>query len=94
MTFEDSKRDGEDWVLTFLAPELPGFGSNQAWSWVYYDFEGKNYAIESMGGGSAYDKPGFRQTLIIKNYPYDEIWLVPDFTSRFVLSEPVVIEIK
>lgn len=94
VTFEDCERDGEDWILTFSAPELPGFNSNWAWGWEYYDYEGRKYTMEGISSGQTHNKPGISQILILKDYPYDEVWLTPDFTSRFVLSEPVVIEIK
>lgn len=94
VSFETCERDGEDWILTFLAPERKDLVNNWVWSWNYYDAEGSPYTLSGMGGGPAYEKAGSTQMLILENYPYDEVWLVPNFTSRFEYGEPVTIEIK
>lgn len=94
VVFEDCRREGDGWLLSFLAPELENRVNNWVWGWDYYDAEGNKSALGGMGGGPAYDKPGSTQMMELENYRYDEVWLTPNYTSHFEYDEPVVIKIK
>lgn len=105
VTFERAKRIGGDWILSFAAVQYKENTSYQLWSHNYYDEQGKEYTINSWssGGNGYWDEKAqkyietpnvFYVEIPLKDYPYDVVYMSPDFSRMVELSEPVVIKIK
>lgn len=65
----------------------------------YFDAEGNEYYINSWSSnisGSEYEeRPGFfYEEFPLYDYPYDEVWLSPAYSSYWVATEPVELTIS
>jgi hypothetical protein len=103
--FEKAERIKNDWILTFAAKIYKENTSYQLWSNNYYDEQGKEYTFNSWSSReSAYgvkelpnntDAPDMFYVVIpLKEYPYDTVYMSPEFSRVVELSKPVVIKIK
>jgi hypothetical protein len=103
--FEKAERIKNDWILTFAAKIYKENTSYQLWSNNYYDEQGKEYTFNSWSSSArAYggdddqdniDNPNVFQVVItLKDYPYDTVYMSPDFSRIVELPEPIVIRIK
>jgi hypothetical protein len=104
--FEKTERTGDDWILTFAAKQYKENTSYSIWRNNYYDEQGKEYIFNSWSSReSAYgvnefqnntdDAPDvFYAVIPLKDYPYDTVYMSPEFSRIVELSEPVVIKIK
>lgn len=99
------ERKEEGWLLTFSAEQLRESFYHQLWDWTYYDEEGNEYRIDGVASttGLSYDgergepvkKPErFTVTFALKDYPYDQVYLVPAYSRVVKFSPPVAIRIK
>ncbi len=103
--FELATRKTNGWVVVFSAPVIKENSAYQLWGWSYFDSEDKEHDLNGMsssdGGYYDFEKnvfvelPGrFIEQFNLINYPYDEIWLCPSYSSRVMLDTPINIEIK
>lgn len=103
--FEKAERIRNDWVLTFAARQYKENTSYQLWSHNYYDEQGKKYTFNTWSSReSAYgvkeisnntDAPDmFYVEIPLKDYPYETVYMSPDFSRIVELPEPIVIKIK
>ena len=95
------ERDGNHWVVTVLKESA----SAQTFLSDYYDAAGKAYELREWASSSTLlgstplglaEAPrapeGYTyESFPLKNYPYDEVWLTPRYTSRSSLETPVVV---
>ncbi|MEG0846731.1 DUF4179 domain-containing protein [Niameybacter sp.] len=103
VVFEQAQRKEKGWLLTFGGQEYEEDVSYQIWQSNYYDEDGKEYYFNSWSSGmSGYwdeekyiETPGvFHVEIPLVDYPYDTVYMTPNFTRNVKLDEPVVITIK
>lgn len=98
-------REGTRWVVTTRAKSRNyvegehSYHHHQIFLGTFYDAEGNEYYINSWSSGSAtmeFDEmPGyFYEEFPLYDYPYDEVWLKPHYSSYWVAEEPVSITIN
>lgn len=100
-----AEHDGKRWVIT-VGCQMRGWdgdGSSHNFHQIFmgtcYDAEGNVYYINSWSSGlstAGYEeKPWyFYEEFPLPDYPYDEVWLVPHYSSYWVAEEPVSITIN
>lgn len=98
-------REGSRWVVT-VGCEMRSWDGDenrhsmhQVFMGTYYDAEGNEYYINSWSSGSATmefeERPGyFYEEFPLYDYPYDEVWLTPHYSSYWVAEEPVSITVN
>lgn len=97
--FEKAERSGSGWIVTFRAdwnedePMYQNFRSN------FYDADGNEYEINqwSMMHGEKNEEGEFTYFLDefpLKNYPYDEVWLSPQYSHYWTADDLIVITIQ
>lgn len=102
VTFERAEHVGNNWILTFAAKIYKANTFYQLWSSNYYDEQGKEYTFRTststFGGEDRQnfnDKPDmFHVSIPLKNYPYDTVYMSPDFSRIVELPDPIAIKIK
>ena len=92
------------WLLTFIGKQYEEESSHQIWQSDYYDEQGQEYHFNSWSTSSGkwdeetdkyVESPGtFRVEIPLRDYPYDTVYMLPNFTRRVELPTPVVIKIK
>ena len=102
--FESAEKMESGWLLTFSSLIPKSGGNSQIWTSTYYDPNGTEQNIGTMSFSSGFFDPetGEHQTpngrgeqmFALKDYPYDEVWLCPTYSSRTTLDTPLSIEIK
>lgn len=100
-----AKYDGKRWVVT-VGCGMRGWDGDethhsmhQVFLGNYYDAQGNEFHINSWSSGSATmefeERPGyFYEEFPLQDYPYDEVWLSPHYSSYWVAEEPVSITIN
>lgn len=102
VTFEKAERSGDSWLLTFSAKQYEGTAAYQLFTTEYYDEEGEKYEYNKWSTdvvGHIDEQTGKRVNIQevqipLVNYPYDTVYLCPDFSTKEVLVKPVAIKIK
>jgi hypothetical protein len=105
VTFTQAVRMGSDWQLSFLGTERKKDSSYRLFDHKYYDEGGKEYEYNSMSLGFGYyyneetgkyeEVPGrFSNEFLLRDYPFDTVYLSPAFSHWTMLTEPVEIKIK
>lgn len=91
-----TKREGDRWVVTVLQ----GRADAQVFMQDYYDAAGNRYEYHSWTSGASSDHgvtapEGFSyDSFPLNDYPYDEVWLTPRYTSRWTADVPVEVTIS
>jgi hypothetical protein len=91
------KREGSRWVVTVLQ----GRTDAQVFMPEYYDADGNEYFCHSWTSGATRldgtdtEAPeGYSyDSFPLNNYPYDEVWLTPRYTSRWSSEAPVAVTV-
>ncbi len=104
VTFEKAERKKNGWLLTFAGKTEKESHSYSIWNSNYYDEAGKEYYYHSWSTTFGYmdeekdefiDTPYvFWEEIPLKDYPYDTVYMLPAFTRKVALAQPVVIEIN
>jgi hypothetical protein len=101
--FENATRRDNNWTLEFLAKEFKENMSYQLWRTDYYDEQGKEYSYNSWSTGvtDSYNeeigqnKPEqFEVKFTLYNYPYDIVYLKPNYSRIVELPSPIEIKVK
>lgn len=91
------KHEGSRWVVTVLQ----GRTDAQVFMSEYYDADGNEYFCHSWTSGATRldgtdtEAPeGYSyDSFPLNNYPYDEVWLTPRYTSRWSSETPVAVTV-
>jgi len=89
--FVSAKREGSRWVVTVLQES----SAAQVFMQDYYDVAGNRYEYHSWTSGASSDHgvtapEGYSYcSFPLNDYPYDEVWLTPRYTSRWTADAPV-----
>ncbi len=91
------KRLGNDWKIVIKAKERDGKWLSQIFGGLYYDASGKEYSVESWGimssDGEGKSEEGYvYESVSLKDYPYDEVWISAITTRTWEAEEPVEIK--
>lgn len=100
-----AERDGDRWIVTVGAVMRGWDGDenvhnfHQIFLGNYYDPEGNEHYINSWSSGSSTmgceERPGyFYEEFPLRDYPWDEVWLSPHYSSYWVAEEPVSVTIS
>lgn len=93
----EQKENG--WLLTFRIRQRAENHTHQAFTSAYYDADGKEYWRESWSTmfdweNREEDADYFLETYPLRDYPYDEVWLCPEYTNEWTAKTPVIMEIQ
>lgn len=97
--FDYATRRGADWVVTFRAPYYEDKPMYQLFGHKFFDADGNEYEIHqwsSTYGDS--DEDGnvtyFYDVFPLKNYPYDEVWLSPQYSHYWTAEDLIVVTVQ
>lgn len=97
--FEAAERGDNGWVVTFRADLEEDEPMYQLFRNLFYDADGNEYEINmwsSMYGDE--DEEGnityYLNQFLLKNYPYDEVWLSPQYSHYEIVEDLIVITIQ
>lgn len=93
------RRDG-GWLVAVRAKMRgEGMSFHQLFLGTYYDPEGNEYSIDSWSSSLSWN--GYHETdgcfyevFGLRDYPYDEVYLVPAYSRTWTAGSPVSIELK
>lgn len=99
VAFHEAYREGEDWVLSFRADWDEESPMQQLFRYLYYDAGGNEYEVHMWS--STYGDPDengeiryYIESFPLKDYPYDEVWLTPQFTRYWTAENQIVITVE
>lgn len=97
--FDSAKKQGGGWIVKFRAAYDEDKPMYQLFGHLFYDAEGNEYEIHqwSSAHGDA-DEEGnityFYEEFPLLNYPYDEVWLSPQYSHNWVAEDTIVITVQ
>ncbi|MBE6954280.1 MAG: DUF4179 domain-containing protein [Ruminococcaceae bacterium] len=97
--FDSAERQGSGWVVTFRAALQEDGPMYQLFRQTFYDADGNEYEINQWSHtyGDA-DENGnntyFYDEFPLRNYPYDEVWLSPQFSHNWVAENQIILTIQ
>jgi len=101
VSFHSARKTGDTWEVEFLLTEREENHFYQAWRSTYYDAQGNSYDIRCTSSGlySRQEPDGSfstvegvqRNTLYLEDYPYDEVWLCPQYSRLWQAEAPVAL---
>jgi len=97
--FASAIREGDDWIVSFRADWTEDTPMYQLFQHRYYDPEGNEYEIRMWSSSHGErDENGkftyFIDAFPLKDYPYDEVWLMPQFSRHWTTDEMIVITVS
>lgn len=98
-TLDRVTRKENGWVLRFLAEQKASNQSHQLFSSIYYDPDGNECSIDSWttsftDEGAEGKERYFYETFPLQDYPYDEVWLCPNYSHDWTAEIPIVIDVQ
>ncbi len=91
------KQDGGV-VISYKAPRIRPNHSYQCFRWTYYDAEDTEYRLHGYSSGGKLDEAEsenwFSGSLYLRDYPHDEVWLVPLFSHYWSSADPLVVTLR
>ena len=97
--FDCATRRGADWVVTFRAPYYEDKPMYQLFGHKFFDADGNEYEIHQWS--STYGDPDdngnityFYDVFPLKNYPYNEVWLSPQYSHYWTAEDLIVITVQ
>ena len=105
VVFEMAAKTEDGWELAFSAPLFEEDDVYSIWNSMFFDSEGKLNSFTGKSSmaefyydisrGANVNLPGrFIEHLNLTPYPYDDVWLYPEYTSLTQLDKPLNIKIK
>ncbi len=96
--FDSARRNGSEWVIRFRADREEDGSMQRLFGDIFLDFEGKEYVSNQwrciLGDSDAKGNITYYYDEIpLKNYPYDEVWLNPQYSHYWKAEEAVVITV-
>lgn len=58
---------------------------------LYYDANGKEYTIDAWETGQSDDGATFLETIPLRDYPYDDVWLCPRYSREWTSESPIIV---
>lgn len=101
--FKNATRLEDNWTLEFISKEIKENMSYQLWRTDYYDEQGKEYSYNSWSTGvtdsyneeTGQNKPEqFEVKFTLYNYPYDIVYLKPNYSRIVELTSPIEIKVE
>lgn len=92
VSFYAAKQVGSGWKVSFLARQRKENHVHQIFRTEYYDPEGNQMEYHSWSsGGLPLDAPddSFLVTLYLEDYPYDQVWLCPQYSRQWQAPESI-----
>lgn len=98
-SFESAKRIGNDWIVKFRAQWTEGTPMHQLFGHKFYDKEGNAYEINRWSNMLGEEDENGRNTFFydefpLRNYPYEEVWLTPQYSHLWQPEKPVEIPVS
>ena len=97
--FDSARREGDDWVIRFQAVLEENGPMYQLFKQRAYDAEGNAYEINRWS--NRYGEPDednkityFYDEFPLTDYPYDEVWLCPQYSHNWTAEDLIVIHIQ
>lgn len=92
----DRKSDG--WEVAFLIENEDSSNHYILFGSKFYDADGQEYHItqwHTYGNGEKVDgDTGMIESFPLENYPYDEVWLVPEYSHCWTAENEIVIVVQ
>ena len=99
VVFDSARKQGNGWVVKFRAALEEDDPMYQLFGHKFYDAEGNAYEINQWS--SIYGEEGadgkityFYDEFPLKNFPYDEVWLSPQYSHNWVAEDLIVITLQ
>lgn len=99
VTFESAERSGSGWIVRFRADWDEDEPMYQLFGNKFFDADGNAYEINqwsSMHGEK--DKAGnytyFCEEFPLKDYPYDDVWLSPQYSHYWTAEDLIVVVVQ
>ncbi|MDO4568569.1 MAG: DUF4179 domain-containing protein [Clostridia bacterium] len=98
IAFESAEKTGSTWTVAFRADYSDGEPVYQIFGGKFYDADGVEYEITTRTAGVEPDENGeivcFVEQFPLCDYPYDEVWLCPNFSHNWTAESEIVITVK
>ncbi len=99
ITFQSAEQSKQGWLVKMQGNTREANHQHQLFMSNYFDAEGNEYYMNSWSSrfgdmdeeGNMYN---FIEEYPLKNYPYDEVWLCPDYSHVWEAVEPVEIIVQ
>lgn len=97
--FDSARKQGSGWVVKFRAALEEDGPMYQLFGHKFFDADGNEYEINQWGSTHGErNEDGtftcFYDEFPLKNYPYDEVWLSPQFSHNWTAENVIVITIQ
>lgn len=93
VSFLGAEKHDDGWIISFEAE--PSNMPQQLWSSeCYSDTQARYFMGMSWTSSDEESKAPSETALVLKDYPYDEVWLCPNYTRRTELEMPIELNIK
>lgn len=97
-SLEKTERTENGWIVTIHSDWTEDASMYQNFGHLFYDADGKEYEINQwscMHGerNAEGEYTYFIDEFPLKNYPYDEVWLSPQFSHNWIADDKVVIPV-
>lgn len=97
--FDSTRKHGDGWIVKFQTAWEEGMPMYHLFGHKFYDADGNEYVINQWS--SMYGDPDeegnityFYDEFPLLNYPYDEVWLTPQYSHNWVAENPIIIPIQ
>ena len=97
--FDSARKHGDGWILKFQTAWEEGMPMYHLFGHEFYDADGNEYEINQWS--SMYGDPDeegnityFYDEFPLLNYPYDEVWLSPQYSHNWVAEDQIVIPVQ
>ena len=97
--FDSARKQGNGWIVKFRAALEEDGPMYQLFDHAFFDAEGNAYEINqwsSMHGEE--DEDGnmnfFYDEFPLLNYPYDEVWLSPQYSHNWIAEDRIIITVQ
>lgn len=98
VSFDCARRTGDGWVVKFRAAWEEGEPMGQLFQSAFYDGDGNTYEINMWSSRYGEEDENGKITYFcdefpLKDYPYDEVWLSPQYTHDWTGEEVLEITV-
>ena len=98
-SFVKAERNGNGWIVTFRSEWTEEHPMYQNFRHLFYDADGNEYEIHQWSSihGTPDENGAFTYFLDqfpLKDYPYDEVWLSPQFSHYWTAENLIVITVQ
>lgn len=98
VSFDSARRTGDGWIVRFRADWEEGEPMGQLFQSTFYDGEGNRYEINMWSSRYGEEDENGKITFFydefpLKDYPYDQVWLCPQYTHDWTGEETLEITV-